>query len=175
MIEFTPLEIPGAYGISSPSKSDSRGSLIRTWDGNPKLQEFNLAQASITLNPKSGTLRGMHFQTGPYAEKKIVLCVTGRVFDVVLDLREESTTFEEHIGFEIGQETSYLGILIPAGCAHGYLTLDENSTLIYYMDKEFSIDHTAGVLWNDPKYGINWPQSPLVISDSDSKWGIKGQ
>jgi dTDP-4-dehydrorhamnose 3,5-epimerase len=169
---FTPLDIPGAYGISSPSKSDFRGTLIRTWESNPSLQEFDLVQSSITINPKSGTLRGMHFQRDPYAENKIVLCITGRVFDVVLDLRKESPTFSKHLSFEIGQTAKYLGILIPPGCAHGYLTLVENSILLYYMDAEFSPDHATGVLWDDPKYGIRWPQQPSYLSELDSKWPV---
>lgn len=167
---FTPLEIAGAFGITEPTKSDFRGSFIRTWDINTQLSGFEINQSSITHNPRKGTLRGLHYQVAPYSENKVVVCVSGRVFDVILDLRKESNTYGNHSSFEIGPKSAFLGLLVPEGCAHGYLTIEENSTLLYFMDKGFSEKHASGVLWNDPKFSINWPNSPVLISERDSKW-----
>jgi dTDP-4-dehydrorhamnose 3,5-epimerase len=171
-MNFEPLEIEGVLGIRENVMNDFRGTFLRTWDTNTKLGEFQINQASFTLNPNVRTLRGLHYQCEPFAENKVVFSPQGRIFDVVLDLREESPTFERHVSFEIGPKCTLIGLYIPAGCAHGYLTMEENSSLIYFMDKEYSRDHSRGVLWNDPKYGISWPQSPLHISDTDLGWKV---
>lgn len=169
-MEFIPLEIEGVQGIVEKTRIDCRGSLTRVWDSNSILERFKLNQSSIVLNPTSGTLRGLHFQNEPFAENKVVECVTGRVFDVIVDLREKSDTFGRHIEVIIGPSETYLGLFIPAGCAHGYLTLEPDSTLLYFMDKEYSAENSKGIRWNDPKMQIKWPIEPSIISARDNSW-----
>ena len=169
-MKLVPLAIDGVFGIISQSSIDSRGSLTRVWDKNSPLVKFNLVQSSFVLNPQKNTLRGLHYQTYPYSENKVVQCVSGKVFDVIVDLREKSKTFREHMEVILGPKETYLGVLIPFGCAHGYLTLEENTSLLYFMDKEFFPESAQGLLWNDPLLAINWPTQPDLISDRDSKW-----
>jgi dTDP-4-dehydrorhamnose 3,5-epimerase len=171
-MEFTQLGIHGALGISSESYFDTRGTLTRIWDRNTILNNFDLVQSSVVTNPRLGTLRGLHYQTEPFTENKVVECVSGKVFDVIFDLRKNSPTYGEHIGLEIGPSEAYLGLIVPAGCAHGYLTLLPNSTLVYFMDKEFSKANARGILWNDSFVGIKWPMNPEVISERDLSWPI---
>ena len=169
-MEFTPLRIQGSFGISEKSHSDHRGTLTRIWESNSILKDFNLVQASIVTNPTSGTLRGLHYQAEPFTENKIVECVTGQVFDVIIDMRKSSRTYREYLSVQIGPLDPYIGLFIPAGCAHGYLTLQPHSTLVYFMDKEYSKEYSRGIPWNDDNLGINWPTKPLVISEQDTSW-----
>lgn len=169
-MNFIPLEIAGAFGIIEPVTSDFRGSFMRTWDANTQPGVFHVNQSSLTHNPKAGTLRGMHYQVEPYMENKVVVCVSGKVFDVILDLREDSITFGMNSSFEIGPNSAYLGLFVPAGCAHGYLTIENNSTVLYFMDKSYSEEHSSGVLWNDPKYSIDWPSTPVLMTERDENW-----
>ena len=169
-MEFVPLAIDGVFGIISESNIDSRGSLVRVWDQDSRLKTFNLVQSSFVLNPQRHTLRGLHFQSSPYSENKIVQCVSGKVFDVIVDLREESETFREHLEVILGPDETFIGVLIPVGCAHGYLTLEDNTSLIYFMDKEYFPESAQGLIWNDPLLSIKWPNQPKLISERDSKW-----
>jgi len=98
--------------------------------------------------------------------------VTGRVFDVILDLRVDSKTNGKYVAHEIGPDCEFLGLFIPKGCAHGYLTMESDSSLVYYMDQEYSAVHARGMLWNDPKFSITWPSNPLLISERDASWPV---
>jgi dTDP-4-dehydrorhamnose 3,5-epimerase len=169
-MKFVNLEIEGVLGIVEKSLVDTRGSLIRVWDSNSVLNNFNLNQSSIVLNPCSGTLRGLHYQVEPFSENKVVECVTGKVFDVIVDLRKESQTYGKHLEIYIGPFEQYLGLFVPDGCAHGYLTLEPNSTLLYFMDNKYSPEHSRGLIWNDPKLSITWPRQPILISERDLMW-----
>ena len=169
-MEVSALGLEGVLGIVEESQSDSRGTFTRVWDSNSFIKGFELNQASIVTNPRSATLRGLHYQAEPFSENKIVECVSGKVFDVVVDLRKESRTYGEHLEIEIGPLEPFVGLFIPAGCAHGYLTLETNSTLIYFMDKEYSAENSYGLLWCDPKLSISWPSEPSLISKRDSNW-----
>ena len=171
-MKFVPLAIDGVFGIVSESNMDSRGSLVRVWDKDSPLENFNLVQSSFVLNAQKNTLRGLHYQSSPHSENKVVQCVTGKVFDVIVDLREKSDTFRESIEVSLGPNETFIGVLIPAGCAHGYLTLEENTSLIYFMDKGYIPESAQGLLWNDPSLAINWPTQPDLISERDSKWQV---
>ena len=169
-MEFIPLVVDGVFGIISESHVDSRGSLTRVWDKKSPLGNFDLAQSSVVLNPKARTLRGLHFQTIPFSENKVIECVSGRVFDVIIDLRPESSTYKKQLAIHLGPDEKFLGVHVPAGCAHGYLTLEEDSTLIYFMDREYSVKNSRGLLWNDSSLSINWPSEPALISEQDKSW-----
>lgn len=169
-MDFLPLGIEGAFGIIEESKVDSRGTLTRVWDCNTILGNFNLNQSSIVSNPIEGTLRGLHYQVEPFSENKVIECVSGKVFDVIVDLRSESLTYGTHLEIVLGPRELYLGVFVPAGCAHGYLTLEPNSTMIYFMDNAHSPNHARGLPWDDLFLSINWPIKPSVISTRDMKW-----
>jgi dTDP-4-dehydrorhamnose 3,5-epimerase len=169
-MEFHPLEIEGVLGISSEPQSDARGHFSRIWDADSILNNFRISQASAVHNPIIGTLRGLHFQTNPYSENKVVACITGKVFDVVVDLRLDSLTYGRHLELILGPFEKYFGVIVPSGFAHGYLTLEPNSSLVYFMDKDYSAEHSAGIFWGDPKLSIKWPMQPKVVSSRDSNW-----
>jgi dTDP-4-dehydrorhamnose 3,5-epimerase len=166
---FTPLQIPNSFGIKLEQKNDERGSLTRIWDSNLFLDKFEVNQISVVNNPVKYTLRGLHFQKAPFTENKIIYCIDGTVFDVLVDLRVKSRNYLQHLEFEIGPDCKYQGILIPAGCGHGYLTLNSNSKLVYFMDSYFSEASSSGIKWDDPQLQINWPKYPSLVSVRDSK------
>ena len=169
-ITSVPLKIDGSFGLVSNSVADVRGALTRIWENSLIPTGFSLKQASIVTNPTSLTLRGLHYQKFPYSETKIIQCISGKAFDVILDLRKESNTYGKHTTLEIGPDSEYQGLVVPSGCAHGYITLEVNSTLIYFMDNIYSNENSSGVLWNDPRLEIEWPFKPVVISKQDLEW-----
>ena len=167
------LEFEGLYGISLNPYVDERGTLIRIWDSLSELSTFDLIQASHVTNQHKGTLRGIHFQDGHGSETKVVQCVAGKVFDVIVDLRPHTVTFNKVFSVYLGENSAFGGLVIPAGCAHGYITLEPNSELIYFMNNLYSPELTRGIRWNDPRYSINWPIDPILISDQDSNWPLQ--
>ena len=171
-MEFIPLEIKGVFGLKMPSYSDSRGTLRRIFDSNSNPTEFNISQSSYVSNPLSLTLRGLHFQKGAHSENKFVHCISGRIFDVLVDLRKESGTYLKHISVELGPQSKFSGLFVPKQFAHGYLTLESNSNLVYFMDKDYSQDFSSGYSWNDSKLGISWPTQPEYISEQDQNWRL---
>ena len=171
-IRFTSMEIQDCLAFTSDLTKDSRGSLTRIWEDNTILTRFKIIEASIANNPSSGTLRGLHFQTEPYSENKIIQCVSGKVFDVVLDIRKESNTYRKHMAIEIGPSCEFQGLFVPKGCAHGYLTLEPNTNLIYFMDNQHSITHSQGIRWDDNELSINWPNKPKIVSNKDCSWPV---
>jgi dTDP-4-dehydrorhamnose 3,5-epimerase len=169
-ITSVPLKIDGSFGLVSKSVADVRGALTRLWENSLIPTEFSLKQESIVTNPESLTLRGLHYQKFPYSETKIIQCISGKAYDVILDLRKESNTYGQHTTLEIGPNSEYQGLVVPSGCAHGYMTLEASSTLIYFMDNTYSTENSFGVLWNDPRLEIEWPFKPVFISKQDLEW-----
>jgi dTDP-4-dehydrorhamnose 3,5-epimerase len=167
-MELIPLALDGVFGLTSTNSKDERGSFLRVWDKTLLGMRFDLNQASAAVNPQAKTLRGLHFQEPPHAETKIIQCILGRVFDVLVDIRKESATYGEHISVVLGPDEKYQGVLAPKGFAHGYLTLELNSTLLYFMDQDYSVDAASGVVWNDPALQIKWPFLPEIISHRDA-------
>jgi dTDP-4-dehydrorhamnose 3,5-epimerase len=169
-IETIPLQIADSLALIIETKIDDRGSLSRIWDKGIHSGTSDLKQVSSVKNPSSGTLRGLHYQSDEFSENKVIQCISGKAFDVLVDLRKNSPTYKMHIELEIGPECAYQGIFIPSGCAHGYLTLEPNTNFIYFMDQVYSHAHTKGILWNDSKLAINWPKNPALISKQDLQW-----
>lgn len=169
---FTEQKLKGVWLVEPKMIPDERGFFARTWCR----QEFTarglnprLAQCSISFNKKKGTLRGMHYQAAPCAEAKLVSCIRGVVYDVVIDLRPESPTYREWLAVELSSE-NYKALYIPEGLAHGFHTL-ENNTVVYYQISEFYRPECArGVRWNDPAFGIVWPEGEKIISARDRQF-----
>lgn len=158
-MKFFSLKVDGALRIEIEPFSDERGLFTRTFCQNEFLNqgiEFPVSQCSTSFNKESGTLRGMHYQKQPAAEKKLVRCTMGAVYDVILDLRPESPTFLKWDAVTLTAENR-MAVYIPEGVAHGFQTLAPCSEVFYQMSVPYSEKHYAGVRWNDPVFGIVWP------------------
>jgi dTDP-4-dehydrorhamnose 3,5-epimerase len=169
-VEPTPLA--GVLRLRSAGAADARGSFTRLSCVASLAAAgtvFAPRQASLSRSRLRGTLRGMHFQRAPSAETKIVHCVAGAVFDVALDLRPDSQTFRRAFATELSAADGG-GVLIPAGCAHGLLTLTDDAAVLYQIDRDHDPDRSAGVRWNDPAFAIPWPFPPAALSDRDATW-----
>ena len=171
-MRFQPTEIAGAFFIELDVHVDERGSFARTFCEDVFAEAgaaIRTVQANISRNPKAGTLRGMHFQAPPHEEAKLVQCVRGRIFDVAVDLRRDAPSFGRCAYTELSADGTRL-FLIPKGCAHGFLTLEDNSDVLYYMGDAFVPGVGQGVRWNDPAFRIPWPAAPLLISERDAAY-----
>lgn len=170
---FTETPVPGAFVIDLEKRSDERGFFARAFCE----QEFyahglpaRFVQANIALSRSKGTLRGMHYQLAPKAETKLVRCTRGALFDVVLDLREDSAAFGRSFGAELSAENRSM-MYVPKGCAHGYISLQDDTEAFYLVDEFYAPGLERCIRWNDARFAIAWPRSPEVISDKDRKQG----
>ncbi len=169
---FKSTTIKGAWIIDLEKIGDERGFFARAWCS----EEFrkqgitsNLNQANISYSSKRGTLRGMHYQIPPHSEMKAIRCIRGAFFDVVIDLRKDSETYKTWFGYELNEENKKM-IVIPEGCAHGFLTLKENSEALYFVSAYFNQNSERGLRWNDPSINVKWPFEPIEISAKDKSW-----
>lgn len=168
-MKFQELALPGAYLIDMDVNSDNRGYFARTWCHDElaaKCLDTEVSQCSVSFNAKKGTLRGLHFQHAPHEETKIVRAVRGRIFDVIVDIRQGSPTFGKWVSAELSAENRRT-IYVPKGFAHGFQTLEDDSELLYMMSAAYRPALQAGVLYNDPAIGIEWPLENPVMSDRD--------
>lgn len=170
----TPLD--GAFLIELEPVYDERGFFARSWDRQAFLErglDADLVQCSIAFSPRKGTLRGLHFQTAPFEETKLVRCTRGAVFDVIVDLRPESRTHRGWYGVELSAENHRM-LYIPKRFAHGYQTLADDVEFAYQMSSApYSAAHATGVRWNDPAFGIRWPDTAhRFLSASDQRWPL---
>jgi len=167
---FHETNLPGVFAIHSEPRSDERGFFARSWCQR-EFEEHGLnsrlVQCNVSFNAKKGTLRGMHYQAAPYAETKIVRCTQGAIHDVVLDLRPQSPTFKEWIATVLSSENRHM-LYIPEGCAHGFLTLEDQTEVFYQMSEFYHAESARGVRWDDPAFQIVWPCEVEVISDRDA-------
>lgn len=169
---FNPTPLEGAYTIELERRGDNRGFFARVFCENEFRGvglETKFVQVNNSLTEKAGTLRGLHYQLPPAAEVKVVRCVRGALWDVILDLRAGSPTFGQWFGAELSAENRTM-MYVPRGFAHGFLTLTENTEAIYLVSSLYSPDAERGVRFNDPGHGIEWPIPPVEISDKDRHW-----
>ena len=171
---FEPLGVPGAFVVHPVPHEDDRGFFARAWCE----KEFaahglspTLAQCSISFNKRRGTLRGLHFQAAPHSEAKLVRCTRGAIFDVVVDLRTESPAFLRHCGVTLSADDHRM-MYVPEGCAHGFLTLDDNAEVFYQMSSVQVAEAACGVRWDDPALDIAWPVPVEVIAERDTSWPL---
>jgi len=154
------------------SSVDERGSFSKLFgkssQGNIAF-EGQLKQANYVKNELAGTLRGLHFQVGAFAETKVIHCIKGSVWDVLVDLRTGSTTYKQWYG-QILSASNLNFMKVPRGFAHGYITLENDTELIYFSDNELSLESERGIIWNDPSICIDWPLQPLILSAKDQNW-----
>lgn len=170
LIEET--NVAGAFIIDPERRADERGYFARIFC-DKELSECGFSgrirQINSGFSPRSGTLRGLHFQEQPHAEVKIVRCVRGAVYDVVVDLRPDSPTFKQWYGAELTADNGRL-LYAPEGTAHGYLTLTSDTELIYMTSSPYAAQAARGVRYDDPAFRIAWPAAVNVVSQADRSW-----
>ncbi len=169
---FDELSLPGAYVIHLEPIEDDRGSNIRAWCA----REFEdaglttrVSQVNVIRNIAKGTLRGMHYQTPPVAETKLFRVTTGRIYDVIVDLRPDSPTYLRWASVELAADDPKL-LFVPKGFAQGFQTLEDGTELTYQVSEFFSPAHGAGFRYDDPAFGIEWPLEVTAISAKDGSW-----
>ena len=175
---FTPTQLAGAYFIDVEPRNDDRGFFARSWcmnefknhDLNP-----NLAQCNIAYNIRRGTLRGLHYQAKPYEEAKLIRCTRGAIYDVIVDLRQNSPTLKKWLSIELTDE-NHRALYVPEGFAHGYQTLVNDTEIIYLVSEFYHPEVEHGIRWNDPAFSIQWPIADPIISIKDQAhplWGSR--
>lgn len=168
-MRFIAQEIAGFFVVETDPQRDARGSFARIFCAEEFAAggiSFTTVQVNLSGNLKRHTLRGLHYQDPPHAEAKFVRAVRGRAFDVVVDLRRDSPTHRRWVSVELDARAMN-GVFVPEGCAHGFLTLEDDTDILYQMGRLFVDGHAKGVRWNDPAFAINWPAAPAVISPRD--------
>jgi dTDP-4-dehydrorhamnose 3,5-epimerase len=166
---FQELSIPGAWLLEPEKQEDDRGFFARAWCQ----REFAahslttvFVQCNISFNKKKGTLRGLHYQAPPYGEAKLVRCTQGALYDVIVDLRRDSPTRGQWLAVELSA-VNYRLLYIPAGIAHGFQTLADNTEIFYQMSEFYQPDAARGIRWDDPELNIPWPLPHPIISPRD--------
>lgn len=169
---FEQLAVDGAFLIKPERRIDERGYFARVWC-QQVLHDRGLVnhieQINTGYSPKAGTLRGMHYQLPPHAEVKIARCTRGSAFDVVVDLREGSKSYGKWAGVWLSADDGAL-VYVPEGCAHGYLTLEDDTELVYMTSAAYAPASARGVRHDDTAFGIEWPSPARVISEADLRW-----
>jgi dTDP-4-dehydrorhamnose 3,5-epimerase len=166
---FEETGVDGVWLIGVDPHVDERGFFARTWDEGEFARrglDHVLAQCSISHNRVRGTLRGLHFQSAPHEEAKLIRCTAGAIFDVAVDLRPDSPTFTRWIGIDLTAENR-AQLYVPRGCAHGFMTLEDGSEVFYQIAGAYAPEFASGVRWNDPAFDISWPIEPVVMNDRD--------
>lgn len=171
-MKFNPTPLAGAFTIDLDRIGDDRGFFARFFC----TEEFskaglvsNYVQINNSLTKSKGTLRGMHYQLPPAAEVKVVRCIRGELFDVILDLRPDSSTFGKWFGETLSAENRRM-MYVPRGFAHGFVTMQDDTEAFYLVSSPYAPKCERGVRYNDPKFSIAWPLAPTEISDKDAKW-----
>jgi dTDP-4-dehydrorhamnose 3,5-epimerase len=172
-VKFHETEIPGAFVIDLERREDERGFFARAWC----VDEFaahglstRLVQASLSFNKSAGILRGMHFQRAPHEEAKLIRCTRGAVYDVIVDLRRDSPAYKQWTAVELTGENRR-ALYVPEGCAHGYQTLADGTESFYLVSAAYAPESEAGVRWDDPAFGIEWPSADnRSLSPKDAAW-----
>jgi dTDP-4-dehydrorhamnose 3,5-epimerase len=172
-MKFLPTKLAGVWVVQLECHTDARGFFARTWCQaefaraglNPRL-----VQCNISFSPRHGTLRGMHYQTLPFQEAKLIRCTRGAIYDVAVDLQPESPTFRRWFAVELKQGSPTL-LYIGEGYAHGFQTLEDNTEVFYQMSESHYSEAARGVRWNDPAFGIDWPPAETrTMSERDASY-----
>lgn len=169
---FTPTKLAGAFVIDLQPAEDERGFFARTFcEKEFEAHGINgrFVQCNISFNKKKSTLRGLHYQRPPHEEAKLVRCTAGAVYDVIVDLRSSSPTFKRWTAAELTAE-NHRALYVPEGFAHGFQTLCDDTEVFYQMTEFYVPESGCGCHWNDPAFGINWPQGPRTITLKDQNY-----
>lgn len=168
-MKFQELPVKGAYLIDLEKRGDERGFFARMFCEREFAEHglvTHFVQMNNSLSADAGTLRGMHYQLAPHGETKVVRCVRGGLYDAIVDLRPDSPSFGVSCGASLTGENRTM-MYVPKGCAHGFLTLEPDTEAMYLVDAFYAPDAERGVRWDDPRFKIEWPREPAVLSDKD--------
>ena len=166
---FAETPLKDAFVIGIERLEDQRGFFARCWcqrEFESKGLSPRIAQCSISMTKNKGTLRGMHYQTKPFEETKLVRCTKGSIYDVIVDIRPASPTYRRFFGLSLSAY-NHTSIYVPEGFAHGFVTLEDDVEVSYQISQYYSPEHAQGFRWNDPFFAIDWPTEPSVISERD--------
>ena len=173
-MRFIESELSGAFVVEPDLLEDERGYFARAFDAS-LFEQHGMnpvnAQSNLSYNHLRGTMRGLHYQLPPATETKFIRCVRGAIYDVIVDMRPESPTYRLHIGIELSA-ASARGLYVPGMFAHAYLTLEDDSSVIYQVGEYFTPGRERGLRYDDPALGIDWPLEIAVISDKDRSWPL---
>lgn len=171
-MKFIPTTLKDAVVIALEPHPDERGFFARTYCEKEFAAaglETGFVQGNMSFNHVKGTLRGLHFQNAPHQEVKVVRCIRGAIYDVIVDLRPQSPSYLQWQGFELSADNG-LQLYVPRGFAHGFLTLSDGAIVVYQVSAFYTPGAEGGVRWNDPHFAIAWPAEVTVISAKDAKW-----
>jgi dTDP-4-dehydrorhamnose 3,5-epimerase len=169
---FTETKLDGAFLIELEPFEDERGFFALSWSQSEfagRGLESRLVECNISFNRKKGTLRGMHYQIPPHGQVKLVRCTRGAIFDVIIDLRPSSATFKQWMGVELTAD-NHIALYIPRDFAHGFQTLSDDSEILYQMSDPFVADSGSGIRWDDPAFGVEWPEDTRIINARDVRY-----
>lgn len=172
-VKFVVSTLPGVVVVEAEPHPDDRGFFARLYSPNEFGAagiDFKPVQVNLSRNARRHTLRGMHYQDPPHAEAKLVQIVRGAAYDVVVDLRPASPAYGNWVAFTLDSSAPPRAIYIPEGCAHGFLTLQPDTDILYYMGRIYEPGHAKGFRWDDRRLAIKWPAEPMIISDADRAW-----
>jgi len=171
-MQFKDTEFDEAYVIELEKHGDERGFFARAFCQ----KEFaarglasDMVQMNTSYSAERGTLRGLHYQTAPHQEAKLMRCVRGAIYDVIVDVRPESSTFAEWMAVELSAQNRKM-VYVPKGFAHGFLTLEDDCEVLYQVSAFYAPDHERGLRYDDPTIGISWPIDVRIVSDKDRQW-----
>jgi dTDP-4-dehydrorhamnose 3,5-epimerase len=174
-VKFIPTPLTDAYVIEMERRVDDRGFFARamceTEFADAGLSANRFVQVNNSFNDKAGTLRGMHYQLPPAAEVKVVRCIRGALYDVIVDLRPDSKSYGQWFGVELTDENR-LALYVPRGFGHGFITLRDNTETLYLASDAYMPGKERGLRYNDPKFGIKWPVEPVSVSEKDANWPL---
>lgn len=168
-MEFVKTRLDGVILMRLDLLRDERGYFTSTYSAaemRAQGLDMYVAQTAVSYNQTKGTLRGLHFQVAPHAQKKLVRCTRGAIYDVIVDLREGSGTCGQWLGLELSAEGGSM-LYVPEGCAHGFLTLEDSTEVSYHLSVDRSAQEERGLRWDDPAIGVEWPFRPCVVSARD--------
>src|SRR2546423_3187290 len=166
---FKETKLQGAFIVEPDRFEDERGFFARSWSEREFAEhelDSRVVECSISFNRKCGTLRGMHYQTAPYGQVKLVRCTMGSVYDVIIDLRKGSPTFKQWVCAELSAENRRM-LYVPKDFAHGFQTLEDETEVFYQMSDVYAPESGNGVRWNDPEFRIQWPEGVRIILERD--------
>lgn len=173
-MKFIPTELEGAFILEIERREDERGFFARSFCKNEfegQGLSLNVVQSNLALSKKRGTLRGLHYQVPPAKEAKLMRCVRGAIYDVIVDLRPKSPTYLHHIGVELTAD-NYRAMFFPPLFGHGYQSLSDDSEVTYLVSEFYDADCERGLRYDDPALGIHWPLPVAVISQKDASWPL---
>lgn len=173
-MRFDPTPLAGALLVALEPRADARGMFARAFCAREFAAqglETSFVQSNISANAHAGTVRGLHFQRGPHAEVKLVRCVKGAIYDLVVDMREDSPTYLRWFGAELSEQNGLM-MYVPRGFAHGYQALTDGATTFYMVSAYYEPASESGLRFDDPRLSIAWPRPVADVSDKDAQWPL---